>query len=123
MRKKLAIPPPAHPNKRREALPWQEPKPVEEDPEALSRVRAILDSPSYRRADSDIDFLDKDGVRGVRLEIDYLKAELLLEEHQIRQTIVVFGGTRVRRAESRGPQGRHAACLVGGRSLQHGGGA
>ena len=95
MNKKLAIPPPAHPHKRREALPWQEPKPADEDPEALLRVKAILDSPSYRRADSDIDFLDKDGVRGVRLEIDYLKAELLLEEHQIHQTIVVFGGTRI----------------------------
>ena len=95
MSKKLAIPPPAHPHKRREALPWQEPKSVDEDPEALLRVKAILDSPSYRRADSDIDFLDKDGVRGVRLEIDYLKAELLLEEHQIQQTIVVFGGTRI----------------------------
>ena len=81
MNKKLAIPPPAHPHKRREALPWQEPKPTDEDPEALLRVKAILDSPSYRRADSDIDFLDKDGVRGVRLQIDYLKAELLLEEH------------------------------------------
>ena len=95
MNKKLAIPPPAHPHKRREALPWQEPKPTDEDPEALLRVKAILDSPSYRRADSDIDFLDKDGVRGVRLQIDYLKAELLLEEHQIHQTIVVFGGTRI----------------------------
>ena len=95
MNKKLAIPPPAHPHKRREALPWQEPKPTDEDPEALLRVKAILDSPSYRRADTDVDFLDKDGVRGVRLQIDYLKAELLLEEHQIHQTIVVFGGTRI----------------------------
>ena len=58
-------------------------------------MKAILDSPSYRRADTDVDFLDKDGVRGVRLQIDYLKAELLLEEHQIHQTIVVFGGTRI----------------------------
>jgi uncharacterized protein (TIGR00730 family) len=95
MNKKLAIPPPAHPHKRREALPWQEPKPTDEDPEALLRVKAILDSPSYRRADTDVDFLDKDGVRGVRLQIDYLKAELLLDEHQIHQTIVVFGGTRI----------------------------
>jgi uncharacterized protein (TIGR00730 family) len=95
MNKKLAIPPPAHPHKRREALPWQEPKPTDEDPEALLRVKAILDSPSYRRADTDVDFLDKDGVRGVRMQIDYLKAELLLDEHQIHQTIVVFGGTRI----------------------------
>ena len=95
MKQKLKIPPPAHPQKRREALPWQEPKPTEEDPEALLRVKAILNCPSYRRSDNDIDFLAKDGVRGVRLQIDYLKAELLLEEHQVRQTIVVFGGTRI----------------------------
>ena len=34
-------------------------------------------------------------MRGVRLQIDYLKPELLLEEHEIHQTIVVFGSTRI----------------------------
>jgi uncharacterized protein (TIGR00730 family) len=34
-------------------------------------------------------------VRGARLQIDYLKPELLLEEHGIHQTIVVFGSTRI----------------------------
>src|SRR5271166_3146040 len=95
MNKKHKIPTPAHPNKRREALPWQQPKATEEDPEAFRLVQAILNSPSYRRADSDIDFLARDGVRGVRLQIDYLKPELLLEEHEIHQTIVVFGSTRI----------------------------
>src|SRR5450631_3643809 len=95
MNKKQEIPPPAHPYKRREALPWQQPKATEEDPEALRRVQAILNSPSYRRADNDSDFLARDGVRGVRLQIDYLKPELLLEEHEIHQTIVVFGSTRI----------------------------
>ena len=95
MNKKEEIPPPAHPLKRRDPLPWQQPKATEEDPEALQRVQAILDNPSYRRADSDIDFLAQDGVRGVRLQIDYLKPELLLEEHKIHQTIVVFGSTRI----------------------------
>ncbi len=95
MTKKPTIPPPAHSHKRREALPWQQPKGTDEDPEALLRVKAILNSPSYRRADNDIDFLARDGVRGVRLQIDYLKPELLLEEHQVHQTIVVFGGTRI----------------------------
>ena len=42
----------------------------------MQRVQAILNSPSYRRADTDIDFLARDGVRGVRLQIDYLKPEL-----------------------------------------------
>src|ERR1017187_5726757 len=95
MNKKHQIPAPAHPHKRREARPWQEPKATEEDPEALQRVQAILDSPSYRRADADIDFLAEDGLRGVRLQLDYLKPELLLQEHKINQTIVVFGSTRI----------------------------
>jgi hypothetical protein len=95
MNKKHQIPTPAHPYKRREALPWQRPKATEDDPEALLRVQAILNSPSYRRADDDIEFLARDGVRGVRLQIDYLKPELLLEEHEIHQTIVVFGSTRI----------------------------
>src|SRR5665647_3303339 len=63
MNKKHQIPTPAHPQKRREALPWQQPKATEEDPEALLRVQAILNSPSYRRADNDSDFLARDGVQ------------------------------------------------------------
>jgi len=92
----VTIPAPAHPHKRREPLPWQQPKPVEEDADALRRVQSILDSPSYRQADRDIDFLDLDKTRGVRLQIDYYKAELLLEQHGIEHTIVVFGSTRIR---------------------------
>jgi hypothetical protein len=93
MNKNRRIPTPAHPHQRREALPWQQPKATEEDPEALRPAQAILDSPSYRRADDDTAFLARDGVRGVRLQIDYLKRELLLEERAIHQTIVVFGRT------------------------------
>ncbi|MGA7324853.1 MAG: TIGR00730 family Rossman fold protein [Rhodomicrobium sp.] len=89
------IPRPAHPLQRREHLPWQSPKSREEDPEALARVEAILKSRNYRRADEDLDFLARDGMRSVRLQIDYLKPELLLEEHRIGHTIVVFGSTRI----------------------------
>ena len=95
MNKKHQIPTPADPDKRCVALPWQQPKATEEDPGALERVQAILNSPSYRRADNDGDFLAQDGVRGVRLQIDYLKPELLLEEHEIHHAIVVFGSTRI----------------------------
>ena len=92
---KPRIPKPAHPVNRREPLPWQYPKPSEEDPQAPARVQAILQSPSYRRADVDLDFLARDSMRGVRLQIDYFKPEILLEEHRIRHTIVVFGSTRI----------------------------
>jgi uncharacterized protein (TIGR00730 family) len=89
------VPKPAHPVKRKEPLPSQYCKSSEEDPQAPARVQAILDSPSYRRADTDLDFIAQDGMRGVRLQIDYFKPELLLEEHRIRHTIVVFGSTRI----------------------------
>ena len=92
---KPQIPKPAHPVNRHEPLPWQCPKPSEEDPQAPARVQAILESTSYRRADVDLDFLAWDSVRGVRLQIDYLKPELLFEQHRIRHTIVVFGSTRI----------------------------
>jgi uncharacterized protein (TIGR00730 family) len=89
------IPKPARAAKRHEPLPWECPKPPEEDPQAPARVRAILANPSYRRADLDLDFLARDSMRGVRLQIDFLKAETLLQEHRIRHTIVVFGSTRI----------------------------
>jgi uncharacterized protein (TIGR00730 family) len=89
------IPGPAHPRLRREPLPWHEPKPAQDDPDALRRVHAILESSSYRAADRDVDFLQHDDTRGVRLQLDYLKPEFLLEEHGVRHTVVVFGSTRI----------------------------
>jgi uncharacterized protein (TIGR00730 family) len=71
------------------------PKPASEDPESLERVEAILNSPSYLRADEDLGFLAQDGMRSVRLQMDYLKPELLLERQGIAHTIVVFGSTRI----------------------------
>lgn len=86
---------PAHPERRCDPLPWDHPKPAEEDPDAPRRVQAILDGPSYRQADQDTAFLQKYETRGVRLQLDYLKAELALQEHRVRHTIVVFGSTRI----------------------------
>ena len=48
-------PPPSH--QRQRALPEQRPKPGSEDPRAPANIRAIIDSPSYREADQDPDFL------------------------------------------------------------------
>jgi len=89
------IPKRAHPRKRREPLPWQKPKPSCEDAEAPTKVERILQSASYRRADEDTDFLNSEETRGVRLQIDYLKPQILLDRHGIEHTIVVFGGTRI----------------------------
>jgi uncharacterized protein (TIGR00730 family) len=92
---KMEIPHPAHPDRRREPLPWHRPKPSEEDPGAPSRIRAILASPSYLLAEQDQAFLARDEARGVRLQIEYLKPETVLQEHAIRDTVVVYGSTRI----------------------------
>ena len=68
---------------------------TKKDPDALRRIRNILESPAFRRADRDVDFLDEDDVRGTRLQLDYLKTELNLRRRGIEQTIVVFGSTRI----------------------------
>jgi predicted Rossmann-fold nucleotide-binding protein len=81
---------------RREPLPWEEPKPPEDDPQAPARVRELLASPTYRQADRDLDFLNSEATRGVRLQIDYLKCELELAKRGVEHTIVVFGSTRIR---------------------------
>ncbi|QGM97205.1 TIGR00730 family Rossman fold protein [Methylocystis parvus] len=88
-------PNPPNPVLRAEPLPEERPKPAHEDPEAAQRVAALLSSPAYREADSDFAFLDSDDARGPRLELDYLKAELLLRRHGITGGVVVFGSTRI----------------------------
>ncbi|MBM4349345.1 MAG: TIGR00730 family Rossman fold protein [Deltaproteobacteria bacterium] len=52
-------------------------------------------SPSYRLAYMDHDFLLRDELRPIRLQLELLKPELILQEHQIESTIVIFGGSRI----------------------------
>ena len=90
------VPPPANPYERSEPLPSPLDKMTDNDPDAPARVRAILKSPSYRMAIEDTDFLASDSVRGLRLQMDYLKPELLLRANNVKRTIVVFGSSRIR---------------------------
>jgi uncharacterized protein (TIGR00730 family) len=53
------------------------------------------DEPSYRLAFLDPDFMKRDDLRPVRLLLELMKTETSLAEHNIRSTIVVFGGTRI----------------------------
>jgi hypothetical protein len=69
--------------------------PHSDDPEESARIESILQSPSYRLAFEDIDFIMKHDVRAVRLQLELLKTELALRAHRVRSTIVVFGGTRI----------------------------
>jgi len=76
------------------------------------RLQEILTSPSYRVVEEDSDFLSRAELRPVRLQLELLKPEILLEEQKIRSTIVVFGGTQVvdkHRAEQRLQRAAEAA--------------
>lgn len=89
------VPEPAQATQRAQALPLRQPKSPADDPQAPAKLERILASPSYIQADKDPDFLKRDDTRGVRLQVDYLKPELLLREHGVEATIVVFGSTRI----------------------------
>jgi uncharacterized protein (TIGR00730 family) len=56
--------------------------------------RALESSPAYRVAYEDVDFLDEDEQRPVRLLLELQKPEIRLLEHNIQSTIVVFGSAR-----------------------------
>jgi uncharacterized protein (TIGR00730 family) len=87
--------PPYPPKQRRQQLPSSIPKPLEEDPDAPERVRQIMEHPSFRRADQDLDLLKRDELRPTRLQLEFLKPELILAEQGICSTIVVLGATRI----------------------------
>lgn len=58
-------------------------------------------SPSYRLAFADDDFLCRDELRPVRLQLELLKPELMQDEAGIRTTVVLFGGARIPAPEHR----------------------
>jgi uncharacterized protein (TIGR00730 family) len=89
------VPLPPHPQQRREPLPWHRPKPADEDPRAPQAVAAIRASPTYRLAEQDAEFIARADIRGPRLEIEYLKTDVILAEQHIDHTIVVYGSTRI----------------------------
>ena len=55
----------------------------------------ILASPSYLKAFEDHDFLKRDEMRAVRLELELLKPEIIQRENGIQSTVVVFGSARI----------------------------
>ncbi len=58
--------------------------------------------PAYRLAFADGDFMLRDELRPVRLQLELLKPELLMNERGIESTIVMFGGARIPRPEDAG---------------------
>lgn len=70
---------------------------------SLEDARAVRDtpqtpqtrSPAYQLAFTDTDFLLREDLRPVRLQLELLKAQMVLDERGIRSTVVMFGGARI----------------------------
>ncbi|MBI5595320.1 MAG: TIGR00730 family Rossman fold protein [Elusimicrobia bacterium] len=59
----------------------------------------IVESPTYRKSYQDTEFLGREELRPIRLQLELLKPELALTELDIRSTIVVFGSARIHSPE------------------------
>jgi uncharacterized protein (TIGR00730 family) len=62
--------------------------------EAVPKTPQTL-SPAYRLAYADEDFLCREELRPIRLQLELMKPEMLLTERGIKSTVVMFGGARI----------------------------
>jgi hypothetical protein len=63
--------------------------------EAKQHTTPQTQSPSYRLAFRDTDFLLREELRPVRFQLELLKPEMLLEEAGVGSTLVVYGSARI----------------------------
>ena len=66
-----------------------------EDKEVNERLDAIMNHDSYELAYLDQTFMRREDLRPLRLEMELLKPEMLIDEAGIKSTVVVFGGTQI----------------------------
>ena len=68
-----------------------------EDREAARQIPETPQTraPSYRLAFADPDFMCREELRPVRLQLELLKPELAMDEAGVNQTVVMFGGARI----------------------------
>ncbi len=66
-----------------------------DDPQRQAQVQKIVNSPSYRVAYRDVDFLLDPKMRAARIELELLKPDLYFDRNNVVSTIVVFGSTRI----------------------------
>ena len=74
--------------------------PMRHSRQDIETAREISDTPqtrapSYRLAFADDEFLCRDELRPVRLQLELLKPEMALDEAGIDSTVVLFGGARI----------------------------
>ena len=59
-----------------------------------AQIDVLLNSSAYRKAYVDEEFIRQDACRPVRLQLELLKPEMILQDENIESTIVVFGSAR-----------------------------
>jgi len=74
--------------------------PFRDSQQDVRAARAIPDTPqtrapAYRLAFTDNDFMCREELRPVRLQLELLKPQLVMDERGIECTIVLFGGARI----------------------------
>jgi uncharacterized protein (TIGR00730 family) len=52
-------------------------------------------APAYRLAFNDPDFMTREELRPVRLQLELLKPQMIMDERGIESTVVLFGGARI----------------------------
>ncbi len=63
--------------------------------ERARNIQRILESPTYLMVEEDAEFLRRPEMRPVRVQLELLKPEFVLNEQGVNSTIVVFGGTQI----------------------------
>lgn len=58
-------------------------------------------APAYRLAFNDVDFMTREELRPVRLQLELLKPQMILDERGINSTVVLFGGARIPAPENK----------------------
>ena len=68
-----------------------------QDAEAAVRTPETVQTraPAYRLAFTDAEFLMREELRPVRLQLELLKPQLVMDERGIESTVVMFGGARI----------------------------
>ena len=60
-----------------------------------NNFKLIINSNSYNLAHEDLELLNSDEMRGVRMLLEISKPEQILEQENILSTIIVFGGAKI----------------------------
>ena len=76
------------------------PHPFRDSVQDVAAVHRIPDTPqtrapAYRLAFIDDDFMTREELRPVRLQLELLKPQMILDERGIKSTVVMFGGARI----------------------------